>query len=142
VNRWSNPSSCHKVKLLVLINAQHSTQLITGFEESKMMIPQDNSEPRNTLSIQVIPIHGLEDNVTDKRMNQIWLRIAKYIHKFGKGFRDGYQKRVHHDQIVSKVEYQDLYYSMKLKYKHWVEDWPEDTDPSKFGKRFFPKEYY
>lgn len=48
-------------------------------------------------------------------------------------FKDGnYQKRVHHDVIIPKALYQDTYFKLKEKYKHWADEWPESTDPSKF----------
>lgn len=34
-----------------------------------------------------------------------------------------YQKRVHHDCLVDKIEFQDLYFELKHKYKHWVSRW-------------------
>lgn len=84
------------------------------------------------VSIDVIPFNGMESLVSEFRMIQIWTRIIKHLHRFGRGMRDGYQKKVHHDLLVPKIAYQDLYYTLKQKYKHWVVDWPEETDPAKF----------
>lgn len=94
---------------------------------------ETNIDHQNFISIDVCPFIGLEHYTTDEKVLKIWTRILKHIHKFGKGFRDGYQKRVNHDLIVPKNTYQDLYYDLKQKYKHWVNDWTEDTDPAKFG---------
>ena len=48
------------------------------------------------------------------------------------GTEEGYQKRVHHDVLVDKSEYQDLYISLKNKYaEQLIHDWAESTDPLK-----------
>jgi tRNASer (uridine44-2'-O)-methyltransferase len=48
------------------------------------------------------------------------------------GTQEGYQKRVHHDVLVDKSAYQDLYISIKNKYaKSLIRDWVETTDPLK-----------
>jgi len=48
------------------------------------------------------------------------------------GTQDGYKKRVHHDTLVNKSEYQDLYISLKNKHaKNLIRDWAETTDPLK-----------
>jgi tRNASer (uridine44-2'-O)-methyltransferase len=46
--------------------------------------------------------------------------------------QEGYKKRVHHDVLVEKSDYQDLYISLKNKYaKSLIRDWIETTDPLK-----------
>jgi tRNASer (uridine44-2'-O)-methyltransferase len=48
------------------------------------------------------------------------------------GTEEGYQKRVHHDVLVDKSEYQDLYISLKNSYaEQLIRDWAENTDPLK-----------
>ena len=48
------------------------------------------------------------------------------------GTQEGYKKRVHHDILVDKREFQDLYISLKNKYaKLLIRDWIEATDPLK-----------
>lgn len=48
------------------------------------------------------------------------------------GTQEAYQKRVHHDLLVSKSAYQDLYISLKNKYaNHLINNWAESTDPKK-----------
>ena len=55
-----------------------------------------------------------------------WLTYASL------GTSEGYQKRVHHDVLVDKSSYQDLYISLKNKYAHFlIENWAEATDPMK-----------
>jgi tRNASer (uridine44-2'-O)-methyltransferase len=55
------------------------------------------------------------------------------LHKHGSGLVAPvqYAKRVHHDTIVPKEEYQDLYQQLKQKYAWIVEQWKENTDPVK-----------
>lgn len=73
------------------------------------------------------------------QMLKIWSKILKSLIRFSTGFSTGYKKRVHRismfnldDIIVAKRDYQDLYALLKEKYCHWVEDWPDSTDSSKF----------
>jgi hypothetical protein len=101
------------------------------FKAFRYRFDNATNEKLAVISIEVLPFENL-DLIDDERVNKIWIRILKHIHKFGKGFRDGYEKRVHHDLVIPKSTFQDLYYDLKMKYKHWVNDWPEDTDPSKY----------
>ena len=84
------------------------------------------------ISIDVEPYPNMESLVTNEKYLAIWERIAMYIRKIAIGISNGYQKRVHHDQIVPKIEFQDLYGKLKAKYKHWVSKWEAmGTDPQK-----------
>ena len=42
-----------------------------------------------------------------------------------------YQKRVQHDVLVPREEYQDLYLIMRERHKGLIETWQEVTDPLK-----------
>ena len=42
-----------------------------------------------------------------------------------------YKKRVMHDCIIPREEYQDLYLLMRERHKHLVGSWSESTDPLK-----------
>ena len=54
------------------------------------------------------------------------------VYKHGQGRLTGYEKRVHHDQIISQQRVQNTYAELKLKYaKHYCENWVEVTEPSK-----------
>ncbi|KAI8898773.1 hypothetical protein BC833DRAFT_588590 [Globomyces pollinis-pini] len=83
------------------------------------------------LSIELLPYEDSQELIDDPRMISIWKRILKFIYKFSFGMKNGYEKRVHHDIAVPKIEYQDLYAELKTKYRHWVDLWPEETDPAK-----------
>ena len=78
------------------------------------------------IKIEVLPIDSIDDQTV-----AIFKFLFKKLIKFGNGFLNGYQKRVHHDIIVPKVKYQDLYAVLKDKYGCWVHKWIESTDPSK-----------
>ncbi|RKP17840.1 DUF1613-domain-containing protein, partial [Rozella allomycis CSF55] len=43
----------------------------------------------------------------------------------------GYKKKGKHDLTVPRSAFQSEYIKLKEKYKHWVKDWPESTDPLK-----------
>ncbi|KAJ3273359.1 tRNA(Ser) Um(44) 2'-O-methyltransferase [Terramyces sp. JEL0728] len=80
---------------------------------------------KNTVSIKSLEFPDLPQD-----FKKIWTRILNFIVKFSAGTKNGYQKKVYHDQLVSKVEYQDLYKVLKTKYKHWVNEW-DSLDPAK-----------
>lgn len=42
-----------------------------------------------------------------------------------------YKKRVNHDCIIPREDYQDLYLLMRERHKHLVGTWQESTDPLK-----------
>lgn len=80
----------------------------------------------NSVRLEVLPLDSL-----DEKAVKVFQFLFKKLLKFGNGFLNGYEKRVHHDVIVPKVQYQDLYLNLKAKYGHWVSKWTEATDPSK-----------
>lgn len=66
------------------------------------------------------------------KLERTALRLLQTIHKHGQGQQAGYQKRVHHDQIIPQRTFQDTYARLKSKYaRHLSERWVEVTDPSK-----------
>ena len=71
------------------------------------------------------------DTLTTK-LERTALRLLQTVHKHGQGQLAGYQKRVHHDQIIPQQRYQDTYTKLKTKYgKQLSEQWVEVTDPGK-----------
>ncbi|KAB8336774.1 hypothetical protein FH972_021083 [Carpinus fangiana] len=68
----------------------------------------------------------------DSRLSRTLLRLLQTTYKHAVGLQNGYQKRVHHDQIVPQRRFQDTYTRLKGTYaKPLVENWQEVTDPSK-----------
>lgn len=69
----------------------------------------------------------------DSRTYRTALQLLSLIARHGKSrlAEASYVKRVHHDTIVPKVMYQDLYASLKRKYTWILKEWKEVTDPAK-----------
>ncbi|THH05531.1 hypothetical protein EW146_g9878 [Bondarzewia mesenterica] len=83
-----------------------------------------------SLRIEVVPLPGtLLD--PDSRLYRTSLALLETLHRYGWGTLTQYRKRVAHDQLVKREEYQDLYLVMRERYKHLVGQWKEVTDPLK-----------
>ncbi|KAF1943173.1 DUF1613-domain-containing protein [Clathrospora elynae] len=68
----------------------------------------------------------------DNRLSRTALKLLDIIHKHSRGRAAGYQKRVHHDQIIGQKVFQDTYAYLKGKYaKSLMEGWVEQTPPEK-----------
>ena len=66
------------------------------------------------------------------KLERTALRLLQTVHKHGQGQLAGYQKRVHHDQIIPQQRYQDTYTRLKATYgKQLSQQWVEVTDPGK-----------
>lgn len=66
------------------------------------------------------------------KLERTALKLLQTIHKHGQGQLIGYEKRVHHDQIIPQKRYQDTYTALKTKYGRQIsEKWVEVTDPGK-----------
>lgn len=92
------------------------------------------------LSLHYLPFeYNNSENLTalkqlspQDRPIRILYRLLKTASKHSTGVMNGYKKRVQHDQVVSKVLFQDRYIALKRKYwKHFCENWVESTDPKK-----------
>lgn len=63
---------------------------------------------------------------------RIALRLLQTSTKHSQGVKDGYEKRVNHDLVVAKEQFQNRYISLKKKYSsQLVNLWCELTDPKK-----------
>lgn len=72
------------------------------------------------------------ENGYSTKLQRTALRLLETLHKHGHGRLQGYEKRVHHDQIIPQKRYQDTYTRLKTRYaKQLAEDWVEVTDPGK-----------
>ncbi|KAF9240412.1 hypothetical protein BU15DRAFT_87642 [Melanogaster broomeanus] len=67
----------------------------------------------------------------NSRLYRTSLALLDTLHRYGWGALTNYQKRVKHDCIIPREEYQDLYLVMRERYKHLVGEWKEVTDPLK-----------
>lgn len=85
----------------------------------------------NKASVSYIPFEGTSFD-QDSRPARIASSLLKTACKHSRGIRDGYQKRVLHDQVVEKTAFQDRYLILKKKYSQkLMESWVENTDPKK-----------
>lgn len=69
----------------------------------------------------------------DSRTYRTALQLLSLIARHGKSrlAETSYVKRVHHDTMVPKVMFQDLYANLKKKYIWILKEWKEVTDPAK-----------
>lgn len=82
----------------------------------------------------VVAVHYslFPDVPLDSRLERTALQLLTKIHKHSKGQQAGYQKRVHHDQVVPQKTFQETYARLKSTYaKSLIEGWAEVTDPAK-----------
>ncbi|EGW35026.1 uncharacterized protein SPAPADRAFT_69374 [Spathaspora passalidarum NRRL Y-27907] len=67
-----------------------------------------------------------------ERPIRIAYRLLETSSKHSGGVKSGYEKRVNHDLVVPKIEFQNRYISLKKKYSSkLVNEWCESTDPKK-----------
>lgn len=87
------------------------------------------------LSIQYLPFPNtapLRNLQPTDRSIRIALRLIQTSAKHSHGAKTGYEKRVNHDIVVGKIEFQNRYISLKKKYSSkLVNLWVESTDPKK-----------
>lgn len=87
------------------------------------------TEQQGTLSLHYRLFPDTE--MTD-RMQRTALNLLRIIHKHSNGQKNGYQKRVHLDQLIPQKRFQDTYARLKAKHAKWLMDaWAEVTDPLK-----------
>ena len=66
------------------------------------------------------------------RLERTGQHLLSTIYKHGQGELAGYQKRVHHDQLVSQQRVQDTYTELKRKHaQRLCDSWAESTESSK-----------
>ena len=66
------------------------------------------------------------------RLQRTGYQLLLTVYKHGQGSLKGYEKRVHHDQLVSQQRVQDTYTELKRKHaKRLCDNWVEKTEPSK-----------
>jgi tRNASer (uridine44-2'-O)-methyltransferase len=65
------------------------------------------------------------------RLYRTAMALLDSVHTHGYGRAIGYEKRVHHDLLVPRETYQDLYLELKERWTWITEKWVESTDSSK-----------
>ncbi|CAE7070961.1 unnamed protein product [Rhizoctonia solani] len=78
------------------------------------------------LVVEVVPLAHFT-----LRLVKTCISLLENVYRVGYGFANGYRKRVEHDTMVDKAEFQDLYLKMKDMHGGLVGTWQEATDPSK-----------
>ncbi|GJJ10355.1 hypothetical protein Clacol_004581 [Clathrus columnatus] len=89
--------------------------------------------PEETTQYLIIEVIPLDDSPIDisSRLYRTCLALLETIDRYSWGSANNYKKRVIHDVIIPRDEYQDLYLIMKERYKGLVDVWQESTDPCK-----------
>jgi tRNASer (uridine44-2'-O)-methyltransferase len=83
-------------------------------------------------SISISYLFFSEQDRSSIRLTRTALRLLEVIHKHGKGRLAGYQKKVHHDQLLPQARVQNTYTRLKQKYaRSLIKGWAETTDPEK-----------
>ncbi|TFK89610.1 DUF1613-domain-containing protein [Polyporus arcularius HHB13444] len=82
------------------------------------------------LRIEIVPLPGTPTDL-NSRIYRTCLALLDTLHRYGWGALTNYKKRVQHDCIISREEYQDLYLVMRERHKHLINEWQEVTDPLK-----------
>jgi tRNASer (uridine44-2'-O)-methyltransferase len=73
-----------------------------------------------------------DDPVAATRLMRTALHLLEVVYKHGTGRLAGYQKRVHHDQLVPQARLQTTYARLKTQYaRALIESWVETTNPDK-----------
>jgi tRNASer (uridine44-2'-O)-methyltransferase len=95
------------------------------------------NENTSMLSISYLPFESQQKDFfkimpASERPIRIAYRLLGTARKHSNGVMNGYTKRVNHDQVVPKQQFQDRYILLKQKYaKFLVDNWSESTDPRK-----------
>ena len=67
-----------------------------------------------------------------ERLLRTGQHLLTTLYKHGQGKTAGYEKRVHHDQLVSQKRVQDTYTELKQRHANRLcDNWVEQTEPSK-----------
>lgn len=87
------------------------------------------------LSVHYLPFRGSNPRIfydESERVVRTGYRLLQTAYKHSMGINQGYVKRVSHDVVVNKIDFQNNYISLKKKYSKWLMDnWIESTDPKK-----------
>lgn len=89
-------------------------------------------EPENSPGTLTLLYRLFPNEQLSTKLERTALKLLQTIHKHGQGQLTGYEKRVHHDQLIPQKRYQDTYTRLKTTYGRYLsENWVEVTDPGK-----------
>ena len=133
----------HEASILVLTPVLDQTGSLPYYHPQVFHIafrylPSPASDPRDrveagssaTLQVEVAAFPGVPLD-PNSRIYRTCLALLETIHRYGWGAMTSYKKRVNHDCIIPREDYQDLYLLMRERHKHLVGTWQESTDPLK-----------
>ena len=89
-----------------------------------------NANEGARLQVEVVPFPDVPLD-PNSRIYRTCLALLETLNRYGWGAMTSYKKRVNHDCIIPREEYQDLYLIMRERHKHLVGTWKESTDPLK-----------
>ncbi|KAL1661446.1 hypothetical protein GGF50DRAFT_129483 [Schizophyllum commune] len=101
----------------------------------RYMAPSDDDasphpRPPSTLRLELVPLPSTPTDASS-RLFRTALALLETAHRYAWGALTQYKKRVHHDCLVPREPYQDLYLVMRERHRHLVDEWQESTDPLK-----------
>jgi tRNASer (uridine44-2'-O)-methyltransferase len=122
----------HMENLVLYTPHLHPTETIPFYHPKVRALAIVHSHGGPTPDELSIHYSLLEDHPLVDRLIRTALKLLQITHKHATGMRNGYTKRVHHDQIIPQKRVQDTYAHLKKTYaKKLTTNWAEKTDPSK-----------
>ena len=92
---------------------------------------QNEADSDKRISIHYKQFSDHSGDLTDRQI-RVARNLLGTLFKHGTGNMAGYQKRVHHDQIIEQKRVQDTFAELKRKHVHrLINNWVEKTDPAK-----------
>ena len=92
---------------------------------------QDPNTSSGTVSVHYQLFQDDDRTLADRQVRTA-RSLLSTLYKHGQGKLDGYQKRVHHDQIIEQKRVQDTFADLKREHAHrLMQKWIEVTDPRK-----------
>ncbi|KAL8661976.1 MAG: hypothetical protein Q9202_005102 [Teloschistes flavicans] len=123
---WYHPN----VQSLTYLHTWHSSHPSSGIPVPDSSLPPSPSPPGSiSVHYRLFPEQAFP--LSDRLLRTAHHLLAT-LHKHGLGILNGYEKRVHHDQIISQQRVQDTYTRLKATHaKRLCNHWAEQTDSSK-----------
>ena len=119
---WYHP----RVQAIAYLHVWRPTAAGSPRDESS-----SESPPKGNISLHY-RLFPTETFPLSSRLQRTGYQLLLTVWKHGQGSLNGYEKRVHHDQLVSQQRVQDTYTELKRKHsKRLCDNWLEKTEPNK-----------
>ncbi|KAH7107609.1 hypothetical protein BKA62DRAFT_683928 [Auriculariales sp. MPI-PUGE-AT-0066] len=124
-------------------NSEHNSQpccvVLTPVIEARGLLPFYHPPVQHlafrflneSLRIEAVPLSSDSPLTLESRLYRTSLVLLETVHRYCFGAVTNWQKRVRHDILVPREQFQDLYLTMRGRYQNLVQDWVEETDPQK-----------